>query len=80
MFFMASALWVCSRPVVAPLLGELLGGTRRRGGRSGGGGGGDSPVYALAFCGVLLALYALAVVSRHFPDSRAVSGRAWRGC
>lgn len=68
MFFMASALWVCSGPVISPLLGGLLGGDGTPSNY-----GYGSPVHALAFCVVFLALYVLAVVSRHFPDSRTVS-------
>lgn len=71
MFFMASALYVCSRPVISPLLRELLSGGGHVASTSAS--SVDSPAHSLAFCGVILALYALAVVSRHFPDSRAVS-------
>ncbi|CBN74622.1 expressed unknown protein [Ectocarpus siliculosus] len=65
---MASALYICSRPVISPLLRELLSGGRHVASASAS--LVDSPAHSLAFCGVVLALYALAVVSRHFPDSR----------
>lgn len=78
MFFMAVSLLVCSRPVIAPLLEALL----RGGGNFSGSGHGSGtvtglPVHVVAFCGVVLGLYLLAVVSRHFPDSRTVIG-GWR--
>ncbi|CAN0553658.1 unnamed protein product, partial [Ectocarpus sp. 12 AP-2014] len=65
---MASALYICSRPVISPLLRELLSGGSHVASASAS--SVDSPAHSLAFCGVVLALYALAVVSRHFPDSR----------
>lgn len=71
MFFMASALYICSRPVISPLLRKLLSGGSHVASASAS--SVDSPAHSLAFCGVVLALYALAVVSRHFPDSRVVS-------
>ncbi|CAN0545448.1 unnamed protein product [Ectocarpus sp. 12 AP-2014] len=67
-FFMASALYICSRPVISPLLRELLSGGSHVASASAS--SVDFPAHSLAFCGVVLALYALAVVSRHFPDSR----------
>lgn len=72
MFFMASALWISSQPVIYPLLAGLLegGGTPSNYGTPSSYG---SPVHALAFCGVFLAVYVLAVVSTHFPESRTVS-------
>lgn len=69
-FFMASALWVCSGPVISPLLGVLLG-------KSSGfavGGSGTGSAHVMAFCGVILGIYVLTMVSKHFPDSRTVSG------
>lgn len=75
-FFMAISLLVCSGPVIAPLLEAVF-----RGGRGGIGHGGGTvvgvPVHAAAFCGVVLGLYLLAVVSRHFPNSQTVIGD-WR--
>eukprot|EP00903_Cladosiphon_okamuranus_P018928 g17409.t1 len=68
-FFMASALWMSSRTVIYPLLEALLGG----GGAPSiyGTPSGYGPrVHALGFCGVVLAVYVLAMVSTHFPDSR----------
>ncbi|CAM9422492.1 unnamed protein product, partial [Laminaria digitata] len=72
-FFMAISLMVCSGPVIAPLLEAVFGGGRGISGTGHGGGGGTVagvPVHAVAFCGVVLGLYLLAVVSRHFPNSR----------
>lgn len=65
-FFMASALWVCSRPIIYPLLETLLGGGRNAPKYG-------SPIHAVAFCGLGLAVYVLAMVSTHFPESRTVS-------
>ena len=76
--FMAISLFVCSRPVIAPLLVAVLTGGRSTPGNGHGGGTvAGVPMHAVAFCGVVLGLYLLAVVSRHFPDSRTVIG-CWR--
>lgn len=72
MFFMASALWVSSRTVIYPLLEGLLGG-RGTPSNYGTPSSYGSSIYAAAFCGVFLAVYVLAVVSTHFPESRMVS-------
>lgn len=74
MFFMANALWVCSRPVITPFLRAVLG-AGARGGMEWGGQQSTrvSTVHVAAFCGVILALYVVVMVSRHFPDSRTVS-------
>eukprot|EP00752_Nemacystus_decipiens_P003365 g3112.t1 len=68
-FFMASALWVSSQTVIYPLVGGLLG-ARGVSSSYGTPSGHGSTIPALAFCGVFLALYVLAVVSTHFPGSR----------
>lgn len=69
---MANALWVCSRPVIRPLLMVLLGGGGGVGQRRNGSAV-ETSGHVLAFCGVILALYSLAMVSRHFPESQTVS-------
>lgn len=75
----ALALWVCARPVIAPVLSLLLEGM---GDGCVGGQCGRAQVTVLlllAFCGALLGLYMLGMVSAYFPDSQMVSSSIARG-
>lgn len=69
---MANALWVCSDAVITPLLRTFLGtgGVTRAMVRGRGDGGTGWQV--TAFCGVLLGVYELGIVTTHFPDSEMV--------